>query len=235
MLGNLGEFFAREVLGDQLAGFSLNHDKFVGRKYFDEQDRLLFEERIKGTEKAVAREGLAEGEVWWRDRLQKSLWDRLPVPVRISLANSEYSYSRNKDLKGFDFAHASIGLSKAIELWLNEEFVRPLAESSSRLAQFKQRPSTARENLTLGEIRKFLRECRDILAAGSEQRRSILDRFPALEKEDLEALIDDVRTIGDEFRNGWVHTRLMPREKFESFREFGPRFFMRWKTLLARG
>src|SRR5688572_25295635 len=58
-LHNLGMFFANEVLGSQLANFTLHHDRSVRRNYFDDPtERLVFEKQIMDTKKAVAREGL---------------------------------------------------------------------------------------------------------------------------------------------------------------------------------
>jgi cytoplasmic iron level regulating protein YaaA (DUF328/UPF0246 family) len=111
-LVNLGRFFSEEVLSGKEPTFCFSHNKFISRPYFDDpHERILFEEQLKGTSKQVAREGLKSADSTLRRRFSK-VWDRLDDTTKDFLRNSEYLYERSKDLRDFDFAHASIGSAR---------------------------------------------------------------------------------------------------------------------------
>lgn len=237
-LVNLGRFFREEVLSGATSGFIFAHDKFISRPYFDApEERILFEKDLKGTSKQVAREGLAEAEPSLRLRFGET-WSRLDETTRAFLLNSEYLYERNRDLPGFDFVHASIGLTKALEHWLNEAIVDPLARCEAGLAAIRGRllrgGSPGRENLMLGEVEEFLEECIAILPRPGPRAVSLNTRFPRLRGEDLARLRDEIARVRTDYRNDWVHSKPMDRDRMEQFRDMLPGLFRRWSQLLSR-
>ena len=227
---NSARFFRSEFLHDEKEPPELFHDKYIYRKYLDKpRDRILFEAQPKTTRKQVAREGIAEF-IPQLKQLYGEAWDPLPNRVKNEIANSEYSYQHHCDLRDFDFTAAGICLSKAVEIWVEEKVVRPLvgiSELAKLLRNIRKReisPSAA----TLGDITEFLDEAAQKFQRDLITRRAITRCFSEINSEAFRSFTRDLIEIKDEYRNSWVHKKIMGRKEYENFRELSPSFFKRW-------
>ncbi len=229
-LVNLGRFYQIECLASGERHFNFDHDIFIGRKYFDPpEERILFETRINATRKRVVREGLGEVEPELRNRLTAA-WQFLDEQTRHLLANSEYAYIRNLGLAGFDFAAASVTLTKAIEHWVMSTIVERLLQlrdlSDVYGQMLNEKGGSTTYNPALGDMEKFLRRC------GSAQLFSFVSRqFSILSRGSVFELCDDICQVRRSYRNDWIHSRLMPASVFEEYREFARSFFNKWVPL----
>jgi len=131
ILVSLGRYFREEIVFSEGKPFNFTHNKFFQKPYFkDPEEAILFEPKIKATHMEVAREGV-ESVLPSLIARYGDTWNHLDDVTRQCIANAEYCHEKFRDLREFDFAHASIGLSKAIEHCLNQRLVVHLRMSSS--------------------------------------------------------------------------------------------------------
>jgi len=204
-------------------------DKFISKEYFDDSnEQILFEQGYKATRKEVAREGIAEALPELKKRYG-SAWDSMSSKVRNQAANSEYSYMRNRDLRDFDFTAASICLSKAIEIWLEETIVAPLATIPAVRQLLKNRANKviSPHKATIGDVSHFFSRLGFKITSGL-LRIDAAKVFPLINPEILEELSGDLDKIALGYRNGWAHKDPMPREVYETFRDAAVEFFNGW-------
>jgi hypothetical protein len=150
--------------------------------------------------------------------------------VKKQIANSEYSYVRNRDLRDFDFTAAAICLSKAIEIWLEETIVRPLIAIPTirPLLVNSKGKSISADYATLGNIACFLTELERRIRVDSWLRNDISNLIPNILPPEIGVLEYDIWDISKNYRNGWAHKKLMPRTLYEEYRLKAIEFFNSW-------
>ena len=204
-------------------------DRFISKDYFDDpEERILFESEFKTTRKEVAREGILEFLPQLKRRYG-SAWDSMSNKVRNQIANSEFSYMRNRDLREFDFTAASICLSKAIEIWLEITIVAPLATIPAvrQLLRNRANKVISPHKATIGDVSHFFSRL-GLGITGGLLRIDSAKVFPSINPEVLEELSGDLVKVALGFRNGWAHKDPMPREVYERFRDAAVEFFNQW-------
>ncbi len=210
---NLARFYLNEFLLASEPSFDYPYDEFIQREYFDRPDeRILFESEYLGTKAEVRREGIPTYIIELME-LYRNKWRALDNDIQMSILNSEYNYQENSGLANYDFASASISLSKAIEKWIRRNFVETTWEFPKRSLEWtKAENRFSLATITLGGMAKYLKIRAEEL------------RFPI----DFKGLADDLRNIAKEYRNGWVHDRIMSEKTYVGFRAYTPDFFGKW-------
>jgi cytoplasmic iron level regulating protein YaaA (DUF328/UPF0246 family) len=227
---NSALFFLNEVLIDDRKDLSLYHDRLIAKEYFDDpQEKILFEPELKKTRKEVAREGIQEVVPKLKKRFGDT-WNSLSGEVKNQIANSEYSYDRNRDLRDYDFTSASICLSKAVEIWLQDTVVSPLITIPDvrKFLKNKSGKLIAARRATLGNISCFLETVGKRLYYDSWLRNDIKNIMPEVGPSDFEELEKEIAVIASKYRNGWAHREPMPKTTYEEFRIEAHRFFTKW-------
>lgn len=233
---NSALFFNDQFLSQTGADLSLYPDRFISKDYFDDpQEKILFESELKMTKKEVAREGIQEVQPELKKRYGMTL-DSLSNAIRNQIANSEYSYVRNRDLSGFDFTSASICLSKAIEIWLEKTIVEPLTSLPMLRPLLKQKSGDmiSPHEATIGNVSYFLKRVRHEVNGGW-LGYDVSKLFPEIKPLDFEELTAELGTIASEYRNGWAHKDPMPREVYEAFRSKACEFLKKWVPRWKQG
>jgi hypothetical protein len=164
------------------------------------------------------------------------VWDSISNTIRKQIANSEYSYVRNRDLLEFDFTSASICLSKAIEIWLEDTIAGPLMtipEVRPLLKNSSGDPISAHD-ATIGNISYFLSRVGRGIGKGW-LRNEVAKLFPYIHPHDIEELRSELTTIALGYRNEWAHREPMARAVYEEFRCKACEFFIRWVPRWKKG
>lgn len=234
---NSARFFEEIFLGLDDKELILEPDRYYSKAYFDDpKEEILFEAELKTTKKEVAREGIQEVVPELKKRFGIS-WDILSGEVKKQIANSEYSYTKNRELRDFDFTAASICLSKAIEIWLETSVVRPLLTIPATmrlLVNPKGYPIPAGQ-ATLGSIANFLSNVGEKAISDPWVRNDVVRLIPNMPARDYEKLSGDVRLVATRYRNGWAHKKIMPRALYEEYRKYAADFFVRWAKPAKEG
>jgi len=229
---NSAQFLKREFMESDKEEPPLFQDKYISKDYFDDpNEKILFESKVKTTNKEVAREGIQE--VY--PELKKSYgqaWDSLSIEIRNLIANSEYSYIKNRDLSDYDFTSSSICLSKAVEIWLEKKIIRPMIEIPmlrSLLVDKNNKPVTP-EKATLGNIVHFLSKIVRKYEEDIWLRKDLKKIFPIIQANYIYELNRDIIQISNKFRNDWAHRKPMPKEIIDKFRTSAPGYFNNWMS-----
>jgi hypothetical protein len=121
-------------------------------------------------------------------------------------------------------------LSKAVEIWVEEKVVRPLVEIEGLAELLKDRRGHQiyPEEATLGDITKFLKEVVDKIYQDPKVWYTLTRCFSEINSEAFRSFTRDLIEIKDEYRNSWVHKKIMGIKEYENFRELSPNFFKRW-------
>lgn len=226
---NSALFFDDHFIMGQGPDLSLCPDRFISKDYFDRPDeQILFESELKTTKKEVAREGIQKVQPELKRRYGLT-WDSLSDAIRNQIANSEYSYARNRDLPGFDFTSASICLSKAVEIWLEKSIVEPLTSLPKLRTLLKNAKGSAISpyEATIGNVSYFLKSVKKAMSGGWIGYH-VSKTFPAVRSLDFEELSAELEVIASDYRNGWAHKKPMPRTVYEEFRVKACEFFKKW-------
>jgi hypothetical protein len=136
---------------------------------------------------------------------------------------------RNQDLRDFDFTSASICLSKAIEIWLEETIVTPLTDIAAIRPLLKNAGGKVifPHKATIGDVSHFLAEI-GLRSTGGWRRVDIAKLFPSILPQDFNELSGDLETIRLSYRNGWAHKDPMSQAVYVNFRDYAVEFFNQW-------
>ncbi len=225
-LPNSALFMLNEFMINKTDPNKIPVDKFIKREYLID-DEILFEPQFMMSKNQVAREGIAEMFPILRKKLINS-WDKLPSSVIYKLANAEYVYRKFLNLQLADYTAASICLSKAIETWL-----RDLAKTFIDITGIKMRDRNGKiveiGRATLGDYEYYLKDVNN-----ENIRKKISQKYTNITSNDLLDLKNKIFRIKNDYRNGYVHEKDMPKAVFEKFREIAFEFFNYWPLKIKK-
>lgn len=233
---NSALFFSDQFLPPHEDELSICPDRFISKDYFDDpREQILFESELKTTKKEVAREGIQEVQPELKRRYG-SAWDSLSDAIRNQIANSEYSYARNRDLSEFDFTSASICLCKAIEIWLERTITKPLTSLPKLRPLLKNSRGDviSAEEATIGNVAYFLKSVKKGMGQGWIGYE-VSKVFPVVHSPDFEELRVELEAIASDYRNGYAHKEPMQRVVYEEFRLKACDFFKKWVPVWKAG
>lgn len=222
-LPNSALFMLNEFMINKTDPDKIPVDEFIKRDYLMD-DEILFEPQFMMSKKHVAREGIAEMFPILRKNLIKS-WYKLPSYVIYKLANAEYIYRKILNLQLADYTAASICLSKAIETWLHD-----VAKTFIDITGIKIRDKNGKiiqiDRATLGDYEHYLNDMNKEM--NENIRKKIWQKYPDITSKDLLDLKNVIFDIKNNYRNGYVHEKDMPKDVYEKFREIAFEFFNCW-------